>query len=173
MLRAGLVGALLGLLTPLLVVQATWAVDAPGGAVELATGWQIRSSATLRAPGRVISDPAYPTAGWLPISKPETLAHARAVSEHLRTALSALQAAYSDLVLEIRGKGLLVGLKLKPNNREFMAAARDHGVLVAGGGENCVRLLPPLILSFAEADEIVRRLEATCVATRAVLAEVA
>ena len=107
------------------------------------------------------------------ISKPETLAHARAVSDHLRTALLALQTAYPDLVLEIRGKGLLIGLKLEPNNREFMAKAREHGLLVAGGGENCVRLLPPLILSFAEADEIVRRLDATCGAMRAVLVGVA
>ena len=43
-----------------------------------------------------------------------------------------------------------------------MAAARDHRLLVAGGGDNCVRLLPPLNLSASEADEAVARFEATC-----------
>ncbi len=56
-----------------------WAVlvagAAPAGAAttDLVTGWQIRSSAGVAAPGRVISTPAYSTAGWLPISQPETL----------------------------------------------------------------------------------------------------
>jgi acetylornithine/N-succinyldiaminopimelate aminotransferase len=107
------------------------------------------------------------------IAKPETLDHARAVALHLRAGLAAVQADHADLVLEVRGKGLLIGLKLVPNNREFMARARAHGLLVAGGGDNTVRLLPPLILSFAEADEIVRRLDATLVATPALLAEMA
>ncbi len=48
------------------------------------------------------------------------------------------------MIAEIRGKGLLIGLKLIPNNREFMALARDQKLLIAGGGDNCVRLLPPL-----------------------------
>jgi hypothetical protein len=71
MLRAGLLVAILGLLCPVLALGAG-AQDAPGD-LELENGWQIRSSARLRAPGRVISDPGYATAGWLPISRPETL----------------------------------------------------------------------------------------------------
>ncbi|HEY5290114.1 MAG TPA: acetylornithine transaminase, partial [Caulobacteraceae bacterium] len=58
------------------------------------------------------------------------------------------------------------GVQLIPNNREFMAAARDQRLLIAGGGDNCVRLLPPLNLTEAEAREAVEKLEATCEAMR-------
>ncbi|WP_447751435.1 acetylornithine transaminase [Sphingopyxis fribergensis] len=101
------------------------------------------------------------------IAKPETLAHARDLSEHLRRRLAALVAGWPDLITEVRGKGLLIGLKLVPNNRAFIAAAREQRLLVAGGGDNIVRLLPPLTMSFAEADEVVARLDATCAAMAA------
>ncbi len=104
------------------------------------------------------------------ISKPETLAHAREIAELLKTRLEGVAARNPDVVKEIRGKGLLIGLKLLPNNREFMAIARDHGLLVAGGGENCVRLLPPLNLTAEEAEEAVRRVEAACQTARSALA---
>jgi acetylornithine/N-succinyldiaminopimelate aminotransferase len=60
-----------------------------------------------------------------------------------------------------------------PNNREFMGIARDHGLLVAGGGENRVRLLPPLTLSHEEATEAVARLARACDAVRAQVAQAA
>ena len=47
--------------------------DAAPGTSDLVSGWQIASSARVRSPGRVISDPGYAAAGWLPISRPETL----------------------------------------------------------------------------------------------------
>ncbi len=107
------------------------------------------------------------------IASEETLAHARAIADDLKTRLTDLATRYPDLIVDVRGKGLLIGLKLIPNNRDFMALAREHGLLVAGGGENCVRLLPSLILSSAEAAEAVTRLEATCEAARARIAEAA
>lgn len=107
------------------------------------------------------------------IASEETLAHARTIADDLKTRLTDLAARYPDLIVDVRGKGLLIGLKLIPNNRDFMALAREHGLLVAGGGENCVRLLPSLILSSAEAAEAVTRLEATCEAARARIAEAA
>jgi len=66
------------------------------------------------------------------------------------------------VIAEVRGKGLLIGLKLVPNNREFMAAARDERLLIAGGGDNCVRLLPSLLFSVEEVREAVEKLERTC-----------
>ena len=71
------------------------------------------------------------------------------------------------MIEEVRGKGLLVGIKLKPNNREIMALARDNGLLIAGGSENCVRMLPPLNLTQDEAREALERLEQTFIAARA------
>ncbi len=101
------------------------------------------------------------------ISKPELLANVQAQSGYLRQQLQGMIAAYPDMIEEVRGKGLLVGIKLKPNNREIMALARDNGLLIAGGSENCVRMLPPLNLTQAEAREALERLEQTFIAARA------
>jgi len=100
------------------------------------------------------------------ISKPETLAHVREVAGYLNQQLSGLKDRYPDVVVDIRGKGLLIGVKLVPNNRDFMALARDEKLLIAGGGDNCVRLLPPLVLTLDEAREAVTKLERTCEAVR-------
>ena len=84
-----------------------------------------------------------------------------------------LRARFPDVIADVRGKGLLIGLKMIPNNREFMGIARDHGILVAGGGENCVRLLPSLLITAEEIAEAVTRLEAACVAARHTMAQAA
>ena len=98
--------------------------------------------------------------------RPELLAHVRDVAGYLNQQLTGLKDRFPDVVLDIRGKGLLIGLKLASNNRAFMALARDQRLLIAGGGDNCVRLLPPLVLTFDEAREAVEKLEATCEAVR-------
>jgi acetylornithine/N-succinyldiaminopimelate aminotransferase len=116
---------------------------------------------------------AVATAAFDEIAKPETLAHGRAIAADFVERLSALAARYPDIVEEVRGKGLLIGLKMIPNNREFMAIARDHGLLVAGGGENCVRLLPALIMSHEEVAIAVERFDAACAAARAQIAQAA
>jgi acetylornithine/N-succinyldiaminopimelate aminotransferase len=64
-----------------------------------------------------------------------------------------------------------MGVKLIPNNREFMGWARDEAhLLVAGGGDNLVRILPPLNLTLDEAREVVERFEKACVVARGKMA---
>jgi len=101
------------------------------------------------------------------LSKPETLDHVNEVSGFLRQQLQGLKAAFPDIIEDIRGKGLLIGIKVTPNNREVMTLARDNGLLIAGGSDNCVRLLPPLNLSIDEAREALTLLEKTFAAARA------
>lgn len=101
------------------------------------------------------------------IAKPETLENVREVAGYFVQQLSGLADRYPDVITEIRGKGLLIGLKLVPNNREFMALARDQKLLVAGGGDNMVRMLPSLLITQEEAREAVQKLEATCEVVRA------
>ena len=96
------------------------------------------------------------------LSKAETLAHVREISGYFTQQLSGLKDRYPDVIAELRGKGLLIGLKLIPNNREFMALARDERLLIAGGGDNCVRLLPSLLITVAEAREAIEKLERVC-----------
>lgn len=105
------------------------------------------------------------------INRPETFANVAEISAYLKQQLSGLQERFPDVIVDVRGKGLLIGVKLVPNNREFMAWARDgQNLLVAGGGDNCVRILPPLNLTLEEAREAVQKFEATCEAARGKMA---
>ncbi len=99
--------------------------------------------------------------------KPELMAHVSEIAGYFTQQFTGLKERFPDVVEDIRGKGLLIGLKLKTPNREFMQHARDQHLLIAGGGDNCVRLLPPLNLTMAEASEAVAKLEAACETARA------
>ena len=94
--------------------------------------------------------------------KPELLAHVREVAGYFNQQLTGLKDRFPDVVVDIRGKGLLIGIKLATPNREFMQHARDQHLLIAGGGDNCVRLLPPLTLTLDEAREAMAGLERAC-----------
>jgi len=102
-------------------------------------------------------------AAFAEISKPETLAHVNEIAGYLKQQLHGLKERFPDVIVDVRGKGLLLGVKLVPNNREFMGWARDQNhLLIAGGGDNCCRILPPLNLTLDEAREAIERFERTC-----------
>ena len=96
------------------------------------------------------------------LSAPATLENVRTISGYFNQQLAGLKDRHPDVVAEVRGKGLLIGLKLIPNNRDFMAAAREERLLMAGGGDNCVRLLPSLLFTVEEVREAIEKLERTC-----------
>jgi acetylornithine/N-succinyldiaminopimelate aminotransferase len=101
------------------------------------------------------------------INSDAILSNVRDVAGYFTQQLTGLKDRYPDVIVDVRGKGFLIGLKLVPVNREFMGWARDQKLLVAGGGDNCVRLLPPLNLTLEEAREAVEKLEKTCEVARA------
>ena len=105
------------------------------------------------------------------LSKPETLANVRDVAGYFTQQLEGLKARFPDVIVDIRGRGLLIGIKLVPNNRNFMVWARDEKLLIAGGGDNCVRLLPPLIITQAEAHEAIGKIEKACETARREMAK--
>jgi acetylornithine/N-succinyldiaminopimelate aminotransferase len=80
----------------------------------------------------------------------------------LRQRLAELKDRHPEIIEDIRGEGLMTGIKLRVPNTEFAAAARAARLLVIPAGDNVVRLLPPLILSEEELAEGVRRLDAAC-----------
>jgi acetylornithine/N-succinyldiaminopimelate aminotransferase len=61
---------------------------------------------------------------------------------------------------ELRGEGLMIGLKMKVPNTDFVAALRAHNMLAVGAGDNVVRLLPPLIVEEAHVREALAALAA-------------
>jgi acetylornithine/N-succinyldiaminopimelate aminotransferase len=76
--------------------------------------------------------------------------------------LAQLKDSYPDIIEEVRGDGLMMGLKTKVPNTDFVAAALDQQLLTIGAGDNVVRLLPPLIVSDEDLTEAVGKLERTC-----------
>ena len=97
------------------------------------------------------------------------LDNVNAVAGYFTQQLQGLKSRFPDVVLDVRGRGLLIGVKLATNNRAFMQLARDQHLLVAGGGDNCVRLLPPLVMTQDEAREALGKFEAACEAARATI----
>ena len=77
----------------------------------------------------------------------------------LKQRLAELKDRHPDVIEEVRGDGLMLGLKLRTLNTEFATLARDAGILVIPAGDNVVRLLPPLIIDDAEIGEAYARLE--------------
>ncbi len=89
------------------------------------------------------------------------LADVRATGERIRTRLAQFIGNYPDLFEEVRGKGLMLGLKLKVEPRGFMQHLRDkHHLLTVAAGDNTLRLLPPLVIGDAEIDEFFEKLSA-------------
>ncbi|OGI37845.1 MAG: acetylornithine aminotransferase [Candidatus Muproteobacteria bacterium RBG_16_62_13] len=80
--------------------------------------------------------------------------------------LDGLRRAFDGVagVREIRGRGLMLAVELDRPCKDVLTLALDRGLLVNVTADNVIRLLPPLILTDAEADEIVTRLRATVLA---------
>jgi len=90
------------------------------------------------------------------VSQPAFLHAVRKNGEYLRERLAELNSPH---ILEVRGVGLLVGLELDIPAAEVVKAGYGQGLLLVGAGPNVLRLAPPLIISRAEIDQVVERLE--------------
>ncbi|MEG3179212.1 aspartate aminotransferase family protein [Sphingomonas sp. LT1P40] len=85
------------------------------------------------------------------------------MGDRLRQAFEQMIPNHDQLFDEIRGKGLMLGIKLKEPAvaRDFVAHLRDnHGLLTVAAGENVFRVLPPLVIDQTHIAECVERLSA-------------
>ena len=80
----------------------------------------------------------------------------------LRGQLNALSARYPDTLLEVRGMGMMIGLRTGPANGDFVGALRRQGLLAVPAGDNVVRLLPPLVIEDPHIREAVGMIEGVC-----------
>ncbi|MGM0562369.1 MAG: aspartate aminotransferase family protein [Pseudomonadota bacterium] len=83
------------------------------------------------------------------------LAQVQAVSRNLRGQLEDLVQRHPNIYAEVRGMGLLLGLRCAVPNTDVIAALRQKGLLAVGAGDNVVRLLPPLIITEAEVEKAI------------------
>jgi predicted acetylornithine/succinylornithine family transaminase len=94
------------------------------------------------------------------------LAQVTRVGRHFETRLRAIAAKHS-IVKEVRGAGLMWGLELSRDAAPVVPAGLARGVIVNRTAETVVRLLPPLVITEAEADEALARLDAALAAVAA------
>jgi acetylornithine/N-succinyldiaminopimelate aminotransferase len=99
--------------------------------------------------------------------KPGFFEHARKMSLLLKQKLASVVDRHPGVLAEVRGEGLLIGLKAVVPSGDLVTALREEKLLTVGAGENVVRLLPPLIVTEAEIEEAVVRLERACAALSA------
>ncbi len=98
---------------------------------------------------------------WGIIADPDFLAHVRAMGDRLRSALEQLIPNHDELFDSVRGMGLMLGLRIKGDSRAFVAHLRDnHGLLTVAGGDNVVRILPPLVIDERHIAECIEKLSA-------------
>jgi acetylornithine/LysW-gamma-L-lysine aminotransferase len=76
-------------------------------------------------------------------------------AEHGARLLQGLRSISTDAVREVRGRGLMVGLELRGRNAPLLNGLLARGVLTLPTGTNCVRYLPPLVVTGAQVDEAV------------------
>ncbi|MGV8855472.1 MAG: aspartate aminotransferase family protein [Devosia sp.] len=107
------------------------------------------------------------------ILAPGFIDHVNQMGQRLAWHLQQLAQKYPDYVLELRGKGLLAGIKITPPVRDFVGRLRDdHQLLAIGAGDNVLRLIPPLIVTEVEIEEAMSKLAAAFDAIEAEMASV-
>jgi acetylornithine/N-succinyldiaminopimelate aminotransferase len=94
------------------------------------------------------------------------LDHVGGMGLRLKQLLAALKDEHGDIIEEVRGQGLMLGLKCKVPNQKLLEALRAEKMLTVQAGDNVVRLLPPLIVGEAEIDLACANLDAACVALK-------
>jgi acetylornithine/N-succinyldiaminopimelate aminotransferase len=88
--------------------------------------------------------------------------HVKRIGILLKQRLAEIKDRYPSVVAEVRGEGLLLGLRAVVPAGELVNAIRAEKMLTVAAGDNVVRLLPPLIIGEEEAAEGVARLERAC-----------
>jgi acetylornithine/N-succinyldiaminopimelate aminotransferase len=96
------------------------------------------------------------------MTAPGFLEHVRKTALLLKQRLAELKDRYPRIILELRGEGLLIGLKVGVPNTDVVNELRHEHLLVAGAGDNVVRLLPPLIIGEKEVSDAVGMIERAC-----------
>lgn len=95
------------------------------------------------------------------VANEEFLGEVRSKGERLRTRLEQFIGNYPELFELVRGKGLMLGIKMKVESRPFFVHLRDnHQLLTVAAGDQTVRVIPPLVIGDAEIDEFFEKLSA-------------
>jgi len=84
----------------------------------------------------------------------------------LKQKLAEISDTFADIIEEVRGEGLMIGIKCRTPNNRLVEALHDEGLLTIPAGDNVVRLLPPLIIGEQDIHDACTRIGSACAALR-------
>jgi acetylornithine/N-succinyldiaminopimelate aminotransferase len=96
------------------------------------------------------------------VTAPGFLDHVRNIALLFKQRLAEIKDRHPTVIAEVRGEGLLIGLKAQVPSGDLIDAFRAEKLLSVGAGDNVARLVPPLIVTDAEVAEAIARVERAC-----------
>jgi len=96
------------------------------------------------------------------VLEPEFIEHVRDIALRLKQRLAEIKDRHASVIAEVRGEGLLIGLRLIPPAGTLVDELRAENMITVAAGDNVVRLLPPLIVSEEEIGEAVEKIDRAC-----------
>ena len=96
------------------------------------------------------------------VSSKKFLDNVKKLSEYFFKKLNILKEKYPNIIEEIRGRGLLIGIKLYKDQTKFIQKLMDNKLLTIRAAENVVRVLPPLNVKRNELDQALKIINKVC-----------
>ena len=96
------------------------------------------------------------------VSKKNFLKNIKNISKHFFLQLNALKKIYPNIIKDIRGKGLLIGIQLYVDQTKFIKKLMDNKLLTIRAAENVVRILPPLNVKKIEVNKALKIINKVC-----------
>ena len=96
------------------------------------------------------------------VSSKKFLKNVKQISKYFLSKLNDLKNKYPNLIKEIRGKGLLIGVQLHKDQSNFIKKLMDNKLLTIRASENVIRILPPLNVKKKEIDEALKIIKKVC-----------
>src|SRR5258706_4851259 len=104
------------------------------------------------------------------VLKPGFLAHVQQMALLFKQRLAEITDKHPNIIAEVRGEGLMLGLRCKIPNTDVSAMCFAEKLLTVSAGDNVVRLLPPLIVTETEIKEACEKIDIACTRLNATLA---
>ena len=96
------------------------------------------------------------------VSSKKFLKNVKSVSKYFLLNLNKIKDEYPNIIKEIRGRGLLIGIQLHTNQTKFIKKLMDNNLLTIRAAENVVRVLPPLNVKKVEIDQALKIIKKVC-----------
>ena len=90
------------------------------------------------------------------------LNNVKKISKYFLFNLNLIEKKYPNVINEIRGKGLLIGIQLKVDQTKFIKKLMDNKLLTIRAAENVVRVLPPLNVKKSEINQALKIIKKVC-----------